>query len=639
MSAPITHSTRVQSSAGDARDFLRQHAPFDSMEHTTLDFVAERVQPLRFTAGETLLAPEHGLARYLYIIREGAVRVAGVVLESGVEWELGAGECFPLSPLMAQRAVSSLYQARADTTCYALPAEDFFELLKNSPAFGDFCTRWIAAQLEQSLRALKQQHAAGEGDQLYTPLSAVIRRGAVSCAQDTPIRTVLATMNEQGVGSIIVTDSDSRPIGVFTLKEVLSRVALPYPDPNAPVSSVMSRDFTTLPPEAPSYEAALVMARHGLRHVPVVENDRLIGVVSESNLFSLQRVGLRRISTAIKSAATNETLAQAGSDVRLAARTMIAQGMTAEYVTQFVSTMNDLLTARAIELELAAERISGLCFCWIAMGSEGRFEQTLHTDQDNGIIFAAAESNAARETLLPLAHRVNDTLDRCGFPLCRGGIMASNPLWCLSLDEWKEKFAGWMHHADPEALLNATIFFDFRGLHGDLTLARDLRNWLAESAKENNRFLLQMTQNALRNQPPLGLLKDFILSSGGEHPHTLDLKVNGITPFVDAARIFSLASGVVDTSTVKRLRWSGRMLKISPGEIEAWVQAFLFIQLLRLRLQDLSYRKGEVLRNHLNPDELNEMDRRMLKEAMRQARKLQSRLSLDHNVGAGGFGA
>ena len=216
--------------------------------------------------------------------------------------------------------------------------------------------------------------------------------------------------------------------------------------------------------------------------------------------------------------------------------------------------------------------------------------------------------------------------------------MASNPLWCASLSEWKEKFADWIRHSDPQALLNGTIFFDFRGLYGDVGLAGKLRAWLTEYATDNKRFLLQMTQNALTNQPPLGLLRDFILPSGGEHPHTLDLKVNGITPFVDAARIYSLGCGVAHTSTLKRLRESGLRLRMQVEEVEAWAQAFLFIQLLRLRQQRAAQREQREMHNYLDPAKLNEMDRRTLKEAMRQARKLQTRLARDFNAGAVGFG-
>ncbi|MCE5182400.1 MAG: DUF294 nucleotidyltransferase-like domain-containing protein, partial [Betaproteobacteria bacterium] len=264
-------------------------------------------------------------------------------------------------------------------------------------------------------------------------------------------------------------------------------------------------------------------------------------------------------------------------------------------------------------------------FCWIALGSEGRFEQTLNTDQDNGIIFATPAGmspDQVRQQLLPVARRINEVLDACGFPLCKGNIMASNPQWCLSLGEWRECFAGWIHRGDAPVLLNAAIFFDFRPLYGAQHLADELRTWLHATIKENRLFLKHMAVNALANHPPLGLVRDFVVGDG----HTLDLKLNGITPFVDAARIFSLYAGTGETSTIRRLRASGAQWQISPATLEAWIEAFLFIQLLRLRIQHEQDEHGMTLSNKIDPDDLNDLDRRILKEAFRQARKLQATL-------------
>ena len=346
--------------------------------------------------------------------------------------------------------------------------------------------------------------------------------------------------------------------------------------------------------------------------------------------------GLLRIGTAIRNADTLEALKQTARDIRQLARNLMAQGVAAEQLMQFISTLNDLQTARIIERECASAGLmdSPLCragFCWIALGSEGRFEQTLSSDQDNGIIFLVPEGSSAdrvRQTLLPIARRINEALDACGLPLCTGNIMASNPELCLSLDEWKEKFSGWIDHGDPQALLNATIFFDFRPLFGHAELAENLRLWLAKQVESNPLFLHQMAANALRNRPPLGLVRDF--SVGDDH--TLDLKLNGISPFVDAARIFSLATGELQTGTLQRLRQAAEPLHISPKETEAWGEAFLFIQLLRLRLHHEQIEAAQPMSNRVDPDHLNNLDRRILKEAFRQARKLQARLALNYNL-------
>jgi CBS domain-containing protein len=231
--------------------------------------------------------------------------------------------------------------------------------------------------------------------------------------------------------------------------------------------------------------------------------------------------------------------------------------------------------------------------------------------------------------LLPAARRINDTLALCGFPLCRGNVMASNPQWCLSLEEWKHRFLDWIINSAPEALLHASIFFDFRSLYGAHTLAEELRLWLARIASDNTRFQHQMAENAMRIRPPLGLVRDFVLGK----ENTLDLKLNGITPFVDAARIFSLAVGVTHTSTIQRLRQSAAALHIPETEVDGWINAFLFIQMLRLRHHyETSVQAKQPLNNLIDPALLNELDRRILKEAFRQARKVQTRLALNYQL-------
>ncbi len=303
--------------------------------------------------------------------------------------------------------------------------------------------------------------------------------------------------------------------------------------------------------------------------------------------------------------------------------------MDAENLTAIISSLNDRLTERVIDLESRTLDLPNVRWCWLALGSEGRMEQTLSTDQDNALIFDQA-SDAEVEALLAFARRVNERLDACGFPLCKGGIMASNPKWCLSSESWQRVFSNWIDQGDPEALLHGSIFFDFRPLAGDASLSLDLRAWLSRAVQKSPRFLRQMASNALRNRPPLGVVRDFILSDDAAHPHTLDLKLNGTTPFVDAARIMTLAAGQPQTNTAKRLREAGRALNIPEAEIADWNSAFHFLQLLRLRHQHGQQRQGVPPDNHLDPDSLNQLDRRILREAFRQARKLQSRLALDY---------
>jgi len=475
---------------------------------------------------------------------------------------------------------------------------------------------------------------------LEAPLGSFATRVPVSCAPTTPIREVLETLAREAVGAMVVVDDERRPVGVFTLRDVLERVALPGVEPTAPVASVMASNVFSLPSHALGFEAAVMMARQGLRYVLVVEDGRLTGVVSESRLFSVWRGGIGDTSAVIRAARDVDEMVAATAGIRELVDRLLDERVPSEAVTRIVTTLNDLVTERLIEIVGADHALRAAGGCWIALGSQGRTEQTLATDQDNGIIFADnGDAAAHRHTLLPLARRVNEALDRCGFPLCRGDVMASNPKWCLSLDEWHERFRSWIDEPDPQALLNAAIFFDFRAIHGDHTMVAELRAWLAQYAEDRGRFLLPMAQNALAHRPPLGLVRDFVLTRTGPHPGTLDLKVNGVQLFVEIARIYSLASRGSATNTLERLATWSSARNVPQREIDALSEAFRFIQYQRLALNSRQRARREALHNDLDSETLNDFDRRMLKEALRQARDLQSRLARDFAVAPASFGA
>lgn len=466
-------------------------------------------------------------------------------------------------------------------------------------------------------------------DPLAAPLGILLRRPPVTCLQATPIRDALELMRREQVGSILVTDRQHNPVGLFTLRDLRDRVVLGHYRVEEPIAGVMTPGLVTLDIGAPALEAAMAMARHSIRHVVLTDRGKAAGVISERDLFALQQQGVSRIARALRGAVGLDELRRCAEDIRALTRTLLAQGVGAEQVTRLISQLNDQLAGNLIDRILAGAGLGGLRWCWLALGSEGRLEQTLCTDQDNGLIFALPEgetAEAVRARLLPLARQVNDGLAECGFPLCHGGVMASNPKWCLSEEEWRDTFADWLFRGDMPVLLNATIFFDFRPLTGDAGLADGLRAWLNERIADNRLFLKAMTVNALANRPPLGLVRDFVLAVDGDHPHSLDLKINGVTLFVDAARIFALAAGLSETGTAARLRAAAAAWKLDGDEVADWLDGFHALQTLRLGLHQAQQALGRTMHNHLNPDELSAQDRRRLKEALKAAKRLQGRL-------------
>ena len=464
-------------------------------------------------------------------------------------------------------------------------------------------------------------------------LDQVVCRAPVTCTLATPIHEVLDTLQREHVGSMVVTSPDGGPAGIFTLQDLLTRVVITGRSMDDPIRAVMTPEPITLPAHVFAVEAALAMARHGVHHIVVADGNRIVGLVSAKDLFALQQAGITQISIALRQAAGVSELVELSRSIRELAANLLQQGVSAQNLTRIVASLNDVLSQRIIELELNAAGLDPANLCWISLGSEGRHEQTLATDQDNGIIFVDPpdrNADAVRTILLPTARRINDDLDACGFPLCRGGIMASNPRWCLSASEWRDAFGRWIFQGHSDAVLNATIFFDFRALHGNASLATALRSWLTVAAADSRRFLRQLAEDALDNRPPLGLVRDFAVSRDAAHPHTIDLKVNGATLFIDAARVVALAAGIGETNTVRRLNEWAAKVGIPAEQRDAWTGAFDFLQLTRLRHQTAQIARGEAPDNYLDPDMLNRLDRRILREALRLAKTLQTRLALEY---------
>lgn len=624
--------------SSDPRDFLRLHAPFDGMGALALDFLASRLTRLTMSPGQVVVSPAESLPS-LYIIETGRVesRQAGDVSMSDRPLQtLEPGQCFPLAAVAARRAAINAYTAVDDVTVWRLASADFFALLDRSPEFNRYALDHVAGLLDEARRQIQLQFGQGNAEQqsLNAPVGGMLRQPPVCVPRDATIRATLELMARQKVGSVVVIDAEGRAVGIFTQSDVLRRVVVPaYPD-NAAIEEVMTGPPATLGGHATAYDAMLAMATHGIRHLVIVDaDDKVSGVISERDLFAMQRVGLRNIRKLIAAAGDIGTLRQAAGDVRRLCFNMMAQGVSAEKLTQFISGLNDQLTRRVIEINLGRHDLYGLDWAWLAFGSEGRDEQTFSTDQDNGIIFVCpdfADRDELKLRFLEFARGVNDDLAQCGFPLCKGNIMASNPQWCLTQEEWQECFAQWVRKPEPEALLNATIFFDFRPLYGNEALAKALRKWLLDLTANATLFLRFMAENAVKAAPPLGMIRDFVFDNHPDFPHTLDLKAFGARPFVDVARILALANGIPHSSTTERLRAVAALGKLGGDDVNAVIEGFFFIQQLRLKNQQAGVAPGA--ENRVDPDMLNELDRQVLKEAFRQAKKIQSRLQLEYRL-------
>ncbi len=631
--------TAVLQNIHGTMEFLQKFPPFNQMDTAHLAFLVEHCQLRFYAEGDSIIKPSDGPVEHFYIVKQGRVhgeRPHSARRGTETTFEITAGECFPLAALIGERATRTEHLAAEDTFCLLLAKHAFIKLFAVSNPLRDFALRGVSSLLDQVNQQVQLRAVETLGAQysLDTRLGELAMRQPIGCAPDTPVRDAVRLMHEQHVGSIVVLDPADKPLGIFTLRD-LRRVVADGVDLAQPISNLMTPRPFHLAPDASAFDAAIAMTERHIAHVCLVEHEKLCGVISERDLFSLQRVDLVHLARTIRHAGKVETLAGLRSDIRLLVDRMLAHGASPTQITHIVTLLNDHTVCRVIELTPEEMGDPGIPFTWLCFGSEGRREQTLHTDQDNGILFeaeSASESAAIRERLLPIAREINQRLAQCGFTLCKGNIMAGNPELCLSREEWSRRFAGFVLEATPENLLGSTIYFDLRAIWGPDEGCEQLREELLGRIANNSLFQRMMAENALRHRPPVGRFRDFVVARSGADKDTLDLKVQGLTPFVDGARLLALANGISAVGTLERLR-----ALITKGVIEAldgaaYEEAYHFIQQTRMQQHQLQARDELPYSNRVDPDHLNHLDRRILRESFRQAQRLQSSLAMRYQL-------
>ena len=613
------------------RQQVMQRLPFSEMAIADVDFFLTSCSEVYFAPDEIILTPADGSPAYLYLIRQG--RVSGRRVNPGLVetvFEMEPGDLFSLSASLAARPVAATYTSITDCFCLRLPTAALQSLSSRSQTFRDFANNRVWMLLEQSRQAMRNSLAskALHEQSLESRLGDLIRRVPVVTQPNTSLREALTLVHEKQVGSVLITENGHEILGILTRDDVLSRVTLAGLSLDTPISAVMSKNVKTLTVDDTAEEAAVMMSRFRIRHVPILEQGRIVGCISQRDLFSLQRLSFDTISSAVRMAEDVSALQECAINIRKFARSLLGQGVKARQLTFLISHLNDVLTSRLVILLAHQYGLDTDDFAWIALGSEGRSEQTIATDQDNALIYVERGDAALKDRYLSFAREVNEALDACGYPLCKGNIMASNPMLCLTQQEWRNRFAHWVEHGHPEDVLNAGIFFDFRSLVGNDQLLKVLRTEVTEMTATTPRFLKLMAEAALRNTVPLNWLGS-LDTKKIDNKQVIDLKMQGTAIVVEVARIYALAHRIEALNTQERLAAIGRLTGVPKKECSGWIAAFQYLQTLRLSIQLDGGMMGDNP-NALDVDTLNAVDRTILKGSMARIRSLQQRLELDY---------
>jgi CBS domain-containing protein len=585
--------------------FLVAHPPFDGLPPAALEQAAATVEIAYFPRGASILRQGGEPPHHLHVIVKGVVELRQTDERGGSELveTLAEGETFGQLSLLSRSPHLWDVVAREDVLAYLIPAEQV-ERLRHQPGFEALLARRAGDRLRRALAARREPPPPL--DLFSVRADELVGRPLVTCDPGETVAEAARRMRDQQVSSLVVR---ARPPGLVTASDLRDRVLATDRSGDTPVEAVMTAPLHTMPASANLGELLLAMVDHGIHHLPLVREGRLVGMVTDTDLLRHESRHPLFVRRQLDRAATPEGLAVWAGEVSAAAVRLIGAGSPAGDVTRFLASAHDALHVRVARDGEAALGPPPCPYALLVLGSGARGEPTLRSDQDHALVLADDPPAGAAAWFGDLAEHLAATLEGCGLPRCPGGVMATNPARRVPRRAWQQQFNSWIQEPDEDSLLDAAICFDFRQLHGDLDAEAALRPVIRRAAG-NRRFLGRLARAALRRRPPLGFLRQL----RGDHHGRVDLKAHGTAPIIDLARLLALEAGSAELATVARLRAATEHGTVGRTTADL-AAAFDYLQEVRLRHQAGQLQAGTAPDDLITLADLGALERRWLKDA------------------------
>ena len=620
----------------EALNFLQGTPPFQDLDKSAIRDLKDQTTMESYPQGRIILHQGGPASEYLRVIKKGAVKVIiglGQGNEAFMDYR-GEGDSFGFLSLISGDKSRAEVVAIQDTICYLINRATVLRLLQSQPLFSQFFLYYFLAKYidKPNQEMGKNKLLYGGADRLLftTPVGELVSRELITASQDLSIQQATEIMSKNKVSSLVLLDEVGLPAGIMTDKDLRNRVVSKSRDLHLPVKTIQSVSLVRAEAREDGVEALFKMLRYNIHHLLVVDNGKLRGVVTRSDLLRLQGTTPLSLVREIEGQQTIEGLIPLSKKIDQMIGIFLQEGTRTGNITRIVSEMKDRLMRRVLEI---SERRLGpppLTYCWLVLGSEGRKEQTIKSDHDNALIYAdpdnSAEESPARDYFSRLADQVEKGLEALGYPPCPDGLTAANPRWCQSLKAWKGTFSDWLKNLDPEKMIVCFPFFDFRPIFGSNPLAEELRDHLSTLVERHLGVISSLANLMIRNNPPLGLLRNFLLKKQGPHRHTFDMKFQGILPLVDLVRLFALEKGIRETSTFERLQALKNQSTLIQPHLDSLEYAFESLLKLDIQHQFEQIRSGQTPDHRLNPKSLHKLEKKNLKESFVLIEKLQDQL-------------
>ncbi|MEM8893239.1 MAG: DUF294 nucleotidyltransferase-like domain-containing protein [Bacteroidota bacterium] len=627
---------------GRVGEFLAKYPPFDLLPKEELDKLASHVM-IRFEEdAKVLFQKDDPPGDHFFVLKTGSVLIYDK--DENLVDQCDEGDIFGVRSMLSGKPYVLKAVVDQEALIYELPNVIFKPLLEKYPNISVYFASGLASG-QTVIRKEEQATHLPENELQALNLDEKIntegKKKLISANADTSIQAVAELMTQHGVGSMIIVNDQHRPVGIITDTDLRKQVATGQVSISAEVNEIMNSPVITVANGLPAYEVVLKMIENGVHHLCITvdgtDQSKAIGVVSERDLLLIHSNDPAVLLKEIKQVNDLTRLPGLRDKAEGLVKHYLENEVSIAYISQVISAINDALIRKAIanaerQLEETGVEAPNADFCWLSLGSEGREEQLLRTDQDNAIIFKLKENGddaKAKSYFLALAEKVTETLADCGFVKCPADIMASNPKWCTSIDEWTKYFQGWVKTPDPKALMFSTIFFDYRCVYGNGDLVQALDERL-KSLMDGEKILLNyLAKNATLNPPPLSFFKGFVVERSGEHEDQFDLKLRAMMPLADAARVLSLDLGILNKkNTIQRFQAVAEADEKNARLYQEAAQAYDIL----MRTRVLSGLENGDSGRYVPIDGLSKFDKQRLRNAFDPINDLQKLLEVRYQL-------
>ncbi len=609
-------------------DFLKNHPPFNILDFQDVLAISKRIDVLYVEPKTFVFNINEPIANAFYVVKEGGIGLYRT--NNQLVDQCDEGDIFGLRALMRDGLYKLSAQALEECVLYRISSDILEKYITSNSEANRVLLKMFASN---TLISTKETWDTTPKDAL-TPIldfteeqSANFSKNPIQCIETTSIQKAAKLMTLHRVGSIIITEN-KKPIGIITDKDLRSKIATGETKITESVKIIMSSPVKTFPENISISEAQIAMLTYKITHLCITKdgspNSELTGILSEHDIVVIRENNASGLVKEIKRTNSIEQLASIKLRSEKLLERYMQQKLPISFIAKIISAINTALTDQAITFVLQTlESTPPVTFSWLAIGSQGRHEQLLRTDQDNCLVFenvAAKDYQATQIYFLNFAQKVNDALHTIGFEYCPANMMANNPKWCLSVSEWQKQFTNWISTPDPDNLMLCTIFFDFDLVYGNEKLVNELTEIIFKAIKSHDIFLNHLGVNALKNPPPLSFFRNFLVENSGEHQDQFDIKARAMMPLVDAARLLILSKNEAGfNNTIARYE---RLITLEPQNkdvYDACLNSFKDLLFFRTQQGLTNNDSGRFI----NLQALSKADRLDLKQTFRAVKAVQ----------------